>query len=166
MNPILQPWQLMVMFLISWINRQQQEVIEYLRTENAVLREKLGKKRILLTDDQRRRLAVKGKVLCRKVLDKVGTLFTPDTILRWRRKLIAAKWDYSDRKKKPGRPRIRQVIVDLTLQFAKENPTRGFGRIQGELSKVGYQICDSTVAQILKANGIEPALFRKRTGSW
>ena len=102
MNPILQPWQLMVMFLISWINRQQQEVIEYLRTENAVLREKLGKKRILLTDDQRRRLAVKGKVLCRKVLDKVGTLFTPDTILRWRRKLIAAKWDYSDRKKKPS----------------------------------------------------------------
>ena len=166
MNLILQPWHLVTIFLASWINRQQQEVIEFLRTENAVLKEKLGKKRILLNDDQRRRLAVKGKILGRKQLEKFGTLFTPDTILRWRRKLIAAKWDYSDRKKKPGRPRIRQVIVDLTLQFAKENPTRGFGRIQGELSKVGYQICDSTVAQILKANGIEPALFRKRTGSW
>ena len=61
MNLVLQPWHLMSMFLASWINRQQQEVIEYLRTENAVLKEKLGKKRILLNNDQRRRLAVKGK---------------------------------------------------------------------------------------------------------
>ena len=43
----LQPWQLMLIMLAGWINRQQQEGIEYLRTENAVLREKLGKKRIL-----------------------------------------------------------------------------------------------------------------------
>ena len=48
-----------------------------------MLREKLGKKRILLNDDQRRRLAVKGKILGRKRLEEVGTLFTPDTILRW-----------------------------------------------------------------------------------
>jgi hypothetical protein len=52
----LQPWQLFLLILASWANRQQQEIIEYLRTENAVLKEKLGKKRILLTDDQRRRL--------------------------------------------------------------------------------------------------------------
>ncbi|MDB4640456.1 hypothetical protein OAF56_02380 [Pirellulaceae bacterium] len=69
------------MFLASWFNRQQQEVIEYLRTENAVLKAKFGTKRILLNNDQRRRLAVKGKILGRKVLYKVGTLFTPDTIL-------------------------------------------------------------------------------------
>ena len=164
MNFVLQPWQLLV--LASWINRQQQEVIEYLRSENQVLKEKLGKNRILLNDNQRR-LAVKGKILGQKQLEQFGTLFAFDTILRWHRMLVARKWDYSNRKeKKPGRPRIRQVIVDLTLQFAKENPTRGFGRIQGELSKVGYQICDSTVAKILKANGIEPAPFRKRTGSW
>ena len=49
----LQPWQLMLIILAGWINRQQQEVIEYLRTENAVLKQKLGKKRILLTDEQR-----------------------------------------------------------------------------------------------------------------
>ncbi|MGB0600383.1 MAG: hypothetical protein ACPGLY_27210 [Rubripirellula sp.] len=52
MKFILQPWQLMLIILASWVNRQQQqEVIEYLRTENVVLKEKLGKKRILLTDD-------------------------------------------------------------------------------------------------------------------
>jgi hypothetical protein len=63
---ILQPWQLYLAILAGWLNRQQQEVIEYLRTENRVLKEKLGKKRILLNDDQRRRLAVKGKILGRK----------------------------------------------------------------------------------------------------
>ena len=73
MNLALQPWHLMVMLLASWINRQQQEVIEYLRTEKAVLKQKLGKKRILLNDDQRRRLAVKGKILGRKQLEQFGT---------------------------------------------------------------------------------------------
>ena len=58
MDFILQPWQLYLVILASWMNRQQQEVIEYLLTENRVLKEKFGKKRILLDDDQRRRLAV------------------------------------------------------------------------------------------------------------
>ncbi len=126
MKFILQPWQLMLIILASWVNRQQQEVIEYLRTENAVLKEKFGKKRILLTNEQRRRLAVKGKILGRKQLEQVGTLFTPDTILRWHRQLVANKWDYSDRKeKKTGRPTTRPEIVDLTVKFAKENPVWG-----------------------------------------
>jgi transposase InsO family protein len=112
-------------------------------------------------------LAVKGKVLGRKQLAQVGTLFTPDTILRWHRQLIAQKWDYSDRKeKKSGRPRTRQVIVDLVVRFAKENPTWGYDRIQGALANVGYSICDSTIGNILKAHGLQPAPTRKRTGSW
>ena len=167
MSFILQPWQLYLVILAGWINREQQQVIEYLRTENAVLKEKLGKKRILLNDDQRRRLALKGKILGRKRLREFGTLFTPDTILRWHRTLVAKKWDYSDRaEKKSGRPKIRQVIVDLTLKMARENPSWGYDRIQGELAKVGYQISDTTVENILKSHGIEPAPTRKRTGSW
>jgi putative transposase len=104
MHFILQPWQLLLVILAGWINRQQQEVIEYLRTENQVLKEKLGGKRILLNDDQRRRLAVKGQILGRKRLEEIGTLVTPDTILRWHRMLIAQKWDYSERGKSRGRP--------------------------------------------------------------
>jgi len=100
-------------------------VIEYLRTENQVLKEKLGKRRILLNDDQRRRLAVKGKILGRKRLEEIGTLFTPDTILRGYRMLVAKKWDYSKNRKNAGRRRIRQVIVDLILRIAKENPGWG-----------------------------------------
>jgi hypothetical protein len=68
MDVVLRPRQLLLLILAGWINRQQQDVIEYLLTENQVLREKLGKKRILLHDDQRRRLAVKGKARCRERL--------------------------------------------------------------------------------------------------
>jgi putative transposase len=94
MNFVLQPWQLYFVILTGWINRQQQEAFEYVRTENQVLREKHGPKRILLNDDQRRRLAGKGKILGRQRLEEIGTLFTPDTILRWHRTLVAKKWDY------------------------------------------------------------------------
>jgi putative transposase len=103
MKPLLQPWQLLLLILAGWINRHQQEVIEYLRTENQVLKEKLGKKRILLNDDQRRRLAIKGKVLGRKALQEIATIVTPDTILRWHRELVAREWDYSARHQKVGR---------------------------------------------------------------
>jgi hypothetical protein len=121
MNFVVTPGQLFFALLAAWVNRQQQESIDYLRTENRVLKEQFGKKRILLNDSQRRRLAVKGKILGRKRLFEVGALFTPDTILRWHRQLVAKKWDTSD-KRKPGRPRVRQVIVDLAVRFARENP--------------------------------------------
>ena len=62
-----------------------------MKATNQVLRERLGKKRILLNDDQRRRLTVTGKFLGRKMLEEVGTLFTSDTILRWHRQLVAQK---------------------------------------------------------------------------
>jgi transposase InsO family protein len=166
MNFILQTWQLYFLVFAGWGNREQQEVIEYLRTENQVLREKLGKKRILLSNDQRRRLGVKGKILGRKRLEEIGALFTPDTILRWHRTLVAEKWDHSDQRKSVGRPRIRQVIVDLILRFASENPTWGYDRIQGALANVGYHISDQTVGNVLKEHGIEPAPDRKRQTTW
>jgi hypothetical protein len=58
MNSVLQPWQLLLLILASWINRHQQKVIQYLQVDNQVLKEKLGNRSILLADDQRRRLAV------------------------------------------------------------------------------------------------------------
>jgi hypothetical protein len=166
-NVLLQPWQLLLVMLAGWVHRRQQAAIEYLRTENQILREKLGQKRLLLNDDQRRRLAVKGKVLGRRWLEQVATLVTPDTILRWHRQLIARKWDFSDRRKAAvGRPRVRPEIVELVLKFARENPAWGCDRIQGALANVGYAISDTTVANILQANGIDPAPNRQRSTSW
>ena len=82
------------------------------------------------------------------------------------RQLVAMKWDYSKRRKSVGRPRIRQVIVDLILRFAKENPSWGYDRIQGALANVGYDISDTTVGNVLKQHGIEPAPDRKRQTTW
>jgi putative transposase len=166
MDFVLQPWQFYVVILAGWVNRQQQEVVNYLRTENQVLKETHGKKRILLNDDQRRRLAVKGKTLGRKRLEEVGTLFTPDTILRWHRMLVAKKWDYSKKRKNVGRPRVPQEVVDLVLRFARENPSWGYDRIQGALANLGHKVSDTTVANILKEHGIEPAGERKRQTTW
>lgn len=106
-------------------------------------------------------------MLGRTRLQEIGTLFTPDTILRWHRQLVAQKWDYTERQeKRQGRPRIRQAIVDLAVKFACENPSWGCDRIQGALANVGYPISDTTVENILKAHGIEPAPKRKTTGTW
>ena len=65
---VLQPWQLLVLIVSASMTKLQQEVIQYLMTENQVLKEKLGSGRILLNDDQRRRLDVKGKILGRRRL--------------------------------------------------------------------------------------------------
>jgi transposase InsO family protein len=166
MNFVLQPWQLLLLILAGWINRKQQNAIDYLKTENEVLREKLGKKRILLTNDQRRRLAARGKVLGRKALREINTVFTPDTILRWHRQLVAQKWDYSDRRRRVGRPRIGREVVELVLRVARENARWGYDRIQGALANLGYKISDTTVGNILRDHGIEPAPRRKSQATW
>jgi putative transposase len=162
----LQPWQLLFLVLAGWVNHRQQDAIAYLRTENRILREKLGKKRILLNDDQRRRLAVKGKILGRKMLDELAGIVTPETILRWHRELVARHWDYSGRRIAGRRPSVTEEIVELVLRLAKESPTWGYGRIQGALMNLGHRISDTTVAKILKAHGIEPAPERRRETTW
>ena len=155
MKSVLQPWQLLLLILAGWINRHQQEVLEYLRIENQVLKEKLGKKRILLTDDQRRRLAVKGKVLGRKALQEIATIVTPDTILRWHRQLVAQRWDYSDRRQKLGRPPISKETIELLLRMARENPSWGYDRIQGALANLGSRSLTQPLL-ILREHVIEP----------
>jgi hypothetical protein len=85
-------------------------------------------------------LAVKAKVLGRKVLQEIGCLFTPDTLLRWHRDLVAQKWDFSDRReKKPGRPPTPKEITQLGVQMAQENPSWGYDRIVGALANLGWR---------------------------
>ncbi len=96
------PLQMLLLTVSGWVNRHQQDVIAYLVEENRVLKEQLKGRKLRLTDDQRRRLAAKAKRLGRQVLDKVATIVTPDTIMRWYRRLIALKWTYEA--KRIGRP--------------------------------------------------------------
>jgi putative transposase len=67
------------------------------REENRVLKKRLGGRRLRFADAERRRLARKAQALGRKVLNELGTLVTPDTLLRWYRELVASKWNYSHR---------------------------------------------------------------------
>lgn len=87
MRFVFQPWQLFFLILAGWINRKQQDVIEFQNAQIRILMQKMGRKRILLSDDQRRILAVKGKALGRKALMELTTIVTPDTIRRWHRRL-------------------------------------------------------------------------------
>jgi putative transposase len=166
MKSILHPWQMLLLILAGWINQQQQSAIQYLIAENRILREKIGQKRILLTDNQRRRLAIKGKVLGRKILAEICSIVTPETILRWHRELIAKKWDYSKCRKKVGRPTIEKEVVELLIQIAKENPSWGYNRIQGALANLGYKISDTVIGNILRKHGIDPSPERKKQTTW
>ena len=162
MTADLYPLQVLLVTLAGWVNRHQQHVIEYLVEENRVLKGQLEGRRPRLTDDQRRRLAAKGRRLGRRVLRQVATIVTPDTILRWHRQLIARKWTFTP--KRPGRPGIMQEISSLILRMATENPAWGYTRIQGALKNLGHGVARSTVAKVLKAHGIPPA--PNRPSSW
>jgi hypothetical protein len=122
-----------------------------------VLKEQLKSdgRRHRFTDDQRRRLAVKGKPLGRKVLRQIATIVTPDTILVWHRKLIAAKWTYPQ--KRVGRPGVMKEICELIVQMAEENPSWGYARIQGALRHLDHRVARSTIARVLKEHGIHPS---------
>ncbi len=164
MATALQPWQILVAAFAGWISRHQDVVIEYLREENRVLKQQLGRRRLRLTDDQRRRLAVRGKAIGRRALADVASLVTPDTILRWHRQLIAQKWTH--KRRSPGRPRVMEVIADLVVRMARENPRWGYTRIQGALQNGGHRVGRTTIANILKDNGLDPAPERGKRMTW
>jgi hypothetical protein len=146
------PLHVLLLTLAGWVNRHQQRFIEYLAEENRVLREQLGGRAPRLTDDQRRRLAAKGKILGRRALEQVATIVTPDTIVRWHRRLIAAKWTYARRR--AGRPGIMKEIRELVVRFAEENSTWGYCRIQGALRNLGHRVAPSTIAKTMKEHGV------------
>ena len=109
--------QFLVFTLAGWLNRHQEDLIDYLREENRVLREQIGTRPPRLTDAQRRRLAVRGKALGRRALTRVAGIVTPDTILRWHRRLIAKKYDGSAHRGR-GRPMTRQMVAELVVRMA------------------------------------------------
>jgi transposase InsO family protein len=154
--------QFLLATFAGWVNRQQQQVIDYLIEENRVLKEELGDKRPRLTDDQRRRLALKGKPLGRRLLDKIAGIVTPDTILRWHRRLVAAHHTYPA-KKRVGRPGLMKAIRELIVRMATDNSSWGYLRIRGELKKVGHRVAKTTIAKTMKDNGIAPSPDRPTT---
>jgi putative transposase len=122
-------------------------------------------RRLRLNDDQRRRLAARAKGLGRKILAELATIVTPETLLAWHRKLIAEKYDGSA-KRGVGRPSTDNELERLVVRMAEENPEWGYRRIQGALSNLGHDLARSTIAEILKRRGIEPAPKHKGKTTW
>ena len=163
MTPLF--WKFTLLALAGWINRKQQDVIDYLKEENRVLREHLPGGRVRFTDAQRRRLAVRGKALGCRLLRGMATLDTPETLLGWYRRLIARKYDGSKRHG-PGRPPKPREIRELVIRMAQENPSWGYPRIQGALGNLGHEISPSTVKRILREHGLDPAPERSKRTPW
>ena len=125
-----------------------------LRHQLGVLRRQVDRPE--LTDADRSLLGAIAAALARP--SRAGWLVTPDTLLRWHRRRIVGHWTQPQRP--PGRPSTSAEIRRLALRLAAENPTWGYRRIHGELRGLGHTIAASTIWQILKDAGIDPAPTR------
>src|SRR5712691_9112388 len=152
---------MLLLVLTGWLERREREALAYLIEENRLLHRQLGGRRLRLTEDDRRRLAVRAFRVGRRALREIATIVTPDTLLRWHRQLVARKWTYATPRSRRGvLAEIRRVVV----RMAQENSTWGYTRIQGALKNVGHRVGRSTIARILKAQGISPV--PERPTSW
>src|SRR6266487_3081274 len=121
----------LIAMVAGWVQRHQQQVISYLSEENRILKAQLGSRRLRLTDTERRRLAALAHPLGRQRLKAVATLATPDTLMRWYKRLVAQKFDGSKKRRPLGRPRVAEEVEQLVMRMAEENPTWGYRRLQG-----------------------------------
>jgi putative transposase len=154
--------QMLLVAVTAWLDRRERAALAYLIEENRVLRRQLGKRRLRLTDDERRRLAVNAYRLGRHALREVATIVTPDTLLRWHRQLIKRKWTYPTTR--ASRRGVLAEVRRLVVRMAAENPTWGYTRIQGAVKNLGHRVGRSTIARILKAQGMPPV--PERPTSW
>jgi putative transposase len=90
-------------------------------------------------------------------------LVTPGTILRWHHRLVADKWTYLHR---VGHLAVEDAVAMLIERMARENPTWGYKRIQGELLKFGHQVGASTIRRVLQRERIPPASSRDTDTTW
>lgn len=128
-----------------------------LRHQVAVLRRQIDRPKV--TERDRSLMGAIAAALPRP--RREGWLVTPDTLLRWHRRRVARHWTHPRRR--PGRPRTADQVRSLAVRMARENPTWGYRRIHGELCRLGHTIGASTVWQILKGAGIDPAPTRAST---
>ncbi len=155
----------LLMIAAGWVNRHQLIVIEFLQAENRLLKDRLCGRRLRFTDAERALLARKAKAIGRKALHELDTIVSPDTLLRWHRRLVAQKLNFAERRS-AGRPGIMRHISELIVRMAQDNRRWGYTRIQGALANLNHKVGRGTIANVLKRNGIEPAPERSRRTPW
>jgi hypothetical protein len=158
-------WARILAFVTGMVDQELLARNEYLAAENRILKAQ-WKGRLKLSDAERATLAEIGHRLGRRVLGEVAHVARPDTILGWYRRLVARKFDGSQARRSPGRPRIKREVEELIVRIAKENHDWGYDRIVGALANLGYKVCDQTVGNVLQRHALPPAPERKRTTTW
>jgi len=113
--------QLLLRAVTGWLDRRERNALAYLIEENRLLRRRLGRRRLYLTDDDRRRLAVRAHRLGRRAVREVATIVTPDTLLRWHRQLVTRRWTYARRRS--SRHGVLVEIRRLVVRMAEDYPT-------------------------------------------
>jgi hypothetical protein len=156
-------------FAALWLLRRTESEkdveILALRHQLAVLHRQLGGQRPRLRPEDRTLLAALLVPLARTTLRRLRLLVSPDTVLRWHRDLIKRRHARTSVNRGPGRLRTVASIRRLVLRLATENPSRGYRRIHGELALLGVAVAASTVWEILKIVGVDPAP-RRTTVTW
>ncbi|MBT8226621.1 MAG: transposase family protein [Dactylosporangium sp.] len=130
-----------------------------LRHENQVLRRTIPKPKLDWSD----RFLLAALIRKLPTLLRRQRLVTPATVLAWHRRLVAKHWTYPQR---PGRPPVDPATVALIEQMARDNPSRGYIKIRGELLLLGHRVAASTIRAILKRSGIPPAPVRRDHTTW
>jgi putative transposase len=151
--------------LLPSSDRDKDIEILALRHQITVLERQLGETRPRFLPSDRAFLAAGLHCLPRDVLGRFRLLVRPDTVLRWHRDLLARRHVARSRPKSPGRPRTVRSIRRLVLRLAQENPYWGYRRIHGELLVLGIKVAASTVWEILRQAGMDPAPERT-TATW
>src|SRR3989449_710095 len=158
-------WKTLLAYITGTVDQELLLRNEYLVTENRMLRNQL-RGRLRLSDGERTALAEMGQKLGKKALAEVAKIVKPDTILGWHRQLVAQKFDGSQQRKAPGRPKVDPELEAFIVRMAQENRSWGYDRIVGALANLGYTVSDQTVGNILKRHSIAPAPERKTTTTW
>jgi transposase InsO family protein len=134
-----------------------------LRHQLAVLQRQLDGQRIRFDPTDRAWLAALLHQLPRPSLHRLRLLVRPDTILRWHRDLLARRHAAASRPRRRGRPPTVRSIRTLVLRLVRDNPSWGYRRIHGELLTLGIKVAASTVWEMLRGAGIDPAPDRAAT---
>ena len=152
--------RLLELFVLRMRSEREKEIeILVLRHQLHVLERQVARPQ--LRPDDRALLAAFSRALPRRVWPSF--LVTPATLLRWHRELVSRRWTYPHHR--PGRPGTPHDVRELVVRLARENPDWGYRRIQGELLGLGISLAASTVWEILRREGIEPAP-RRLESSW
>ena len=140
-----------LMVLLARRERSKELEILVLRHELSILRRQVRRPQFAPRD--RLLLAALSRVLPRRSWH--AFVVTPETLLRWHRRLVAKHWTYPHTR--PGRPPVDGSVRRLILRLARENTAWGYVRIVGELRKLGIDVSATLVRNVLRNAGIPPA---------